>query len=102
MKQQGHPDYQEVLFIDSSTGNEFVIGTTMKTKQTAMHDGKEYPVCKLSISSYSHPFYQAKKNQFVDAEGRVNKFQRRYIEAQQKVAKAQAKPEPETTKKKKK
>ncbi len=80
MKKQGHPPYQEVLFVDSSTGFKFVCGTTLKPKDKEEFEGKEYPVMRVSTSSASHPFW-TKSNQFVDAEGRVDKFRKKYAKA---------------------
>jgi len=77
MKKNKHPEYKDVLFVDSSTGQKFVCGSTLKTKETEMHEGKEYPVCRVSVSSSSHPFFTG-SNKFVDAEGRVDKFRKRY------------------------
>jgi len=77
MKKQGHPDYQEVLFVDSSTGYKFTCRSTLKPKEKATFEGKEYPVCHLSISSASHPFFTGSER-LVDAEGRVDKFRKRY------------------------
>jgi large subunit ribosomal protein L31 len=77
MKENTHPEYQEVLFVDSSTGKKFICGSTLKTKETEVFEGKEYPVCRVSVSSSSHPFFTGSK-QFVDAEGRVDKFRKRY------------------------
>ncbi len=77
MKKEGHPPYQKVLFVDSSTGFKFVCGTTLKVKEKETFEGQEYPVCRLSTSSASHPFW-TKSNQFVDSEGRVDKFMKRY------------------------
>ncbi len=80
MKKQGHPAYQEILFVDSSTGFKFVCGSVMKPKETEMFEGKEYPVMRVSTSSASHPFW-TKSNQFVDSEGRVDKFMKKYKKA---------------------
>lgn len=77
MKKKTHPEYQEVLFVDSSTGNKFITGSTLKTDETETYQGKKYPVCRVSVSSSSHPFFTGSK-QFVDAEGRVDKFRKRY------------------------
>lgn len=77
MKKNTHPEYKEVLFEDTSTGKRFIIGSTLKTNETAVHEGKEYPFCRLSISSYSHPYFVG-KNQLVDTEGRVDKFNKRF------------------------
>lgn len=77
MKKQGHPDYQEVLFVDSSTGYRFVCGSTLKPKEREMFEGKEYPVYRAAVSSASHPFF-TKSKQLVDSEGRVDKFRKKY------------------------
>lgn len=77
MQKEKHPEYREVLFVDSSTGTEFLIGSTLKCNATKEYQGKEYPVHYVSISSASHPFF-TDKEQFVDTEGRVEKFRKRY------------------------
>jgi large subunit ribosomal protein L31 len=77
MKKQGHPAYQDVLFVDSSTGFKFVCGSTLQPKEKEMFEGKEYPVYKVPVSSASHPFF-TKSKQFIDSEGRVDKFVKRY------------------------
>ncbi len=84
MKKNVHPKYQKVLFVDSSTGHRFLIGSTLQPKETEKFEGKEYPVFHLSTSSYSHPFFTG-SNKFVDAEGRVDKFKKRYEVAAQKA-----------------
>lgn len=77
MKKDKHPKYQEVLFIDSSTGHKFLCGTTLQPSEKEVYQGKEYPVYRVPVSSASHPFYTGSQ-QFVDSEGRVDKFMRRY------------------------
>lgn len=77
MKKNTHPKYQQVLFVDSATGTKFVCGSTIKTEGTDTHNGVEYPLCRVSVSSASHPFFTGSK-QLVDAEGRVDKFKKRY------------------------
>lgn len=81
MKQATHPDYQEVLFIDSSSNAKFLCRSTLKPKEKEKYEGKEYPVCYISVSSDSHPFYTG-SNQFIDTEGRVEKFRNRYAKTQ--------------------
>lgn len=83
MKKDIHPKYQQVLFVDTTTGVKFVCGSTVQSKKTEKFEGVEYPVSLLSISSYSHPFFTG-SNQMLDAEGRVEKFRNRYAAAQQK------------------
>lgn len=87
MKKQGHPDYRDVLFIDSSTGESFVCGSTWQSDETEKHtDGNEYPVCRVPISSLSHPFYSG-SDRVVDTEGRVDRFKQKYSAVAQKAAK---------------
>lgn len=82
MKKEGHPDYQDILFVDSSTGTKFVCGSTLKPKETEEFEGKKYPVYRVAISSASHPFFTGSK-QFIDTEGRVDKFRKRYEKKQE-------------------
>jgi large subunit ribosomal protein L31 len=77
MKKQGHPPYQDVLFVDSSTGFKFVCGSTLQPKEREVYEGKEYPVFRVPVSSSSHPFFTGSK-QLIDSEGRVDKFKKRY------------------------
>jgi large subunit ribosomal protein L31 len=77
MKKQGHPFYQEVLFVDSTTGFQFVCGSTLQPKEKRVFEGKEYPVYLVPISSASHPIFTGSK-QFVDSAGRIDKFRKRY------------------------
>ena len=101
MKEKIHPPYQEVLFIDSSTGTNFLIGSTLQPKEKAMFEGKEYPVYRLPVSSASHPFFTGSK-QFIDSEGRVDKFVKRYAKKPEKKVEAVEAAEDATKKKGKK
>lgn len=92
MKEKTHPPYQEVLFVDSSTGATFLIGTTLQVKEKEFFEGKEYPVSRVPISSSSHPFF-TKSKQFVDSEGRMDKFAKKYQRKVEEVKKAQDKQE---------
>lgn len=83
MKKNVHPKYQKVLFVDSSTGQKFVCGSTLDPKEKETFEGKEYPVYRMPTSSFSHPFFTGSK-QFVDQEGRIGKFQKRYANLQKK------------------
>lgn len=77
MKKDIHPDYREVVFLDTSSETTFVTRSTIATKDTIDMDGKTYPLVKIEVSSASHPFYTGKKL-FVDTAGRVEKFNQRY------------------------
>lgn len=95
MKKEGHPAYQEILFVDTATGTKFVCGSTLQPEERETYEGKEYPVYKVPISSASHPFFTGSQ-QFVDSEGRVDKFKKRYA---QKAAQAKEQKEKEEQKK---
>ena len=99
MKKEGHPPYQEILFVDSSTGFKFVCGSTLQPKEKEMFEGKEYPVYRVPVSSASHPFFTGSK-QFVDSEGRVDKFVKRYAKVAEKKEAFEAKKEEAEAKKK--
>ncbi len=95
MKKEGHPPYQDILFVDTATGTKFVCGSSLQPKETETYEGKEYPVYKVPISSASHPFFTGNQ-QFVDSEGRVDKFKKRYA---QKAAAVKEQKEKEEQKK---
>ncbi|WP_108624246.1 type B 50S ribosomal protein L31 [Candidatus Similichlamydia epinepheli] len=77
-KERLHPEYRMVAFVDTCTGVQYLCGTTWKGKndKTCMIDGVEYPLCEVSISSSSHPLFTGQK--YVDTEGRISKFNKRY------------------------
>ena len=78
MKKGLHPEYKEVVFLDTSSDFKFLTKSTMKSSDTIKwEDGNEYPLIKIEVSSASHPFYTGKKL-FVDTAGRVEKFKKRY------------------------
>jgi len=73
-----HPNYRNVVFKDTASGTMFLTRSTVQTNQTVQYeDGNEYPLYTLDLSSASHPFYTGKQ-MFVDSEGRVERFQRKY------------------------
>ena len=74
MKKDIHPEYKEVVFLDTSSDHKFLTRSTMTSKETIkLEDGKTYPLIKIEVSSASHPFYTGKK-MFVDTAGRVDCF----------------------------
>jgi large subunit ribosomal protein L31 len=77
MKKGIHPDYHKVLFVDTSTGKEWVSRSTITSDKTKEVDGEELPVIRLEISSESHPFWTGQQRE-VDSEGRVDRFRKRY------------------------
>ena len=80
MKPGTHPEYQAVIFHDTSANHSFLTRSSIDTKgreKMKWTDGKEYPVVKVEVSSESHSFYTGKQK-IVDTAGRVEKFKRRY------------------------
>lgn len=79
MKKDIHPaDYRTVLFEDSASGAQFLVGSTVPTTKTgtAKEDGKEYPKYDIEISSKSHPFYTG-EDRMLDTTGRIERFKQR-------------------------
>lgn len=77
MKADLHPEYRPVVFIDSTTGKQFLSASTMTSKDTVEIDGQEYPAIRMDITSDSHPFYTGKQK-FTQADGAVDKFNKKY------------------------
>lgn len=78
MKKEIHPEFRAVVFKDVSCDYELLTMSTVKAKETIQwQDGKEYPLVKVDISSASHPFYTGKQR-LIDAEGRAEKFRKKY------------------------
>ncbi len=71
MKQGIHPEFQEVVFMDSATGAKFLAGSTVE------FEGETYPLIRVEVSSDSHPFYTGKQK-FAQADGRIEKFNKKY------------------------
>ena len=88
MKKDIHPEeYRQVIFEDVTSGQRFLIGSTIATEKTdKWEDGKEYPVFQVEISSASHPFYTG-LSKVIDTAGRVDKFKKRAAAAKGKAKK---------------
>ncbi len=67
MKEGIHPDYKEAKVICAC-------GTTFTTRSTV-------PEIRVDICSKCHPFFTGKQK-IVDAEGRVEKFKKKYAKKQ--------------------
>lgn len=78
MKTDIHPqNYRKIIFRDSSSDAQFLIGSTAESKETATWtDGKEYPLVMIEVSSKSHPFYTG-QDKALDTAGRAEKFKAR-------------------------
>lgn len=79
MRKDVQPKTRLVVFQDSQTDKQFLIESTISTKDTVVYqgDGKEYPVVKVEVSSDTHPFYTGQQT-FIQAAGRVDRFNKRY------------------------
>lgn len=83
MKKNIHPtDYRPVLFIDNSDGTEFIIPSTVVTKETAQAkmNHKNYPTFRVEISSATHPLYTGEVRT-LDVAGRVERFKQKRSQA---------------------
>ncbi|AIG65812.1 type B 50S ribosomal protein L31 [Weissella tructae] len=77
MQAEIHPQYQEVVFVDSTTGKKFLTGSTRTSEETIEFEGATYPMIRVEITSDSHPFYTGKQK-FTTADGAVDKFNKKY------------------------
>jgi len=83
MKADIHPkNYRDVLFIDSSKGTQYLMGSTVSTDTKAIYevDGKEYPSFVVEISSSTHPHYTGEVK-VMDTAGRLEKFKAKQAKA---------------------
>ncbi len=98
MKSDKHPtNFRPVIFHDNASGEEFLIASTVETKETGVYEGKEYPLVRIEISSASHPFYTGTEKR-LDTAGRAEKFRAKMEKAkelQQKKSKKSKKEEKE-------
>jgi large subunit ribosomal protein L31 len=79
MKADIHPkEYRFVVFKDISNDEAFLTKSCANTRETTVWtDGKEYPLVKMEISAFSHPFFTGKMK-LVDTAGRIDKFNKRF------------------------
>jgi large subunit ribosomal protein L31 len=78
MKKDIHPEYNFVIFRDTSADyNVLTRSTRSSGNMMKWEDGNEYPVIDVEISSASHPFFTGKQK-LVDTAGRIDKFKKKY------------------------
>ena len=95
MKKDIHPQYHDVVFMDSSVDPPYrVLTKSTRTSQekTEWEDGNSYPLIRVEISSASHPFYTGKMK-LVDTAGMIDKYRQRYGMKSQAQADADAEAE---------
>ena len=96
MKPDIHPEYREVVFLDTQNGTSFITRSTIATEETTTVDGVEYPLAKVEISAASHPFYTGTMT-IIDTAGRVERFEKRYGRRKQRKAAAEEAPAADET-----
>ncbi len=77
MQKDIHPEYREVVFVDSTTGYKLLSGSTKDSKETVEYNGQTYPMIRVEITSDTHPFYTGKQK-FTQLDGAVDKFNKKY------------------------
>jgi large subunit ribosomal protein L31 len=89
MKADIHPkNYRQVIFHDNSSGERFLVGSTIRTEKTEKWtDGNEYPITFVDVSSASHPFYTGQEK-VMDTAGRVERFKARAAKSGTRAKKA--------------
>ncbi len=81
-----HPNYRDVVFVDQSNGSQFIIRSTVTTKESIkLDDGRELPLVKLETSSESHPFYTGTQKSVDSLGGRVEKFRNKFANLRKKA-----------------
>ena len=93
MKPEIHPEYRDVVFLDTQNGTSFITRSTISTHETTEVEGVEYPLAKVEISAASHPFYTGTMA-IIDTAGRVERFEKRYGRRKQKAGAPEAEEAP--------
>jgi len=90
MKADLHPEYNPVVFVDMTSGKRFVTQSTAKSDKTESIDGVDHYVISVGITSDTHPFFTGQSS-FVDTEGRIDKFTKRFGAPSRRSAKPKLK-----------
>lgn len=77
MKDGIHPNYQPIIFVDSTTGAEFKTFSTMKSRETREVDGVTYNVVNCEVTADSHPYWTGKMHR-IDTAGRIERFNNKF------------------------
>ena len=90
MKPNTHPNaYRTVIFEDVTNGVRFLTRSCAETRDTAVHEGVEYPLYKADITALSHPFYTGQQI-MLDTAGRVERFNKRFAKSTKQTAEPKA------------
>jgi large subunit ribosomal protein L31 len=74
-----------VVFQYTSSGDLLLTRSTIETGDTIEYEGETYPLAKVEISAFTHPFYTGTMK-IIDTAGRVERFERRYGARKKKSA----------------
>jgi large subunit ribosomal protein L31 len=78
MRPDIHPAYGPVVYQDRSTADAFLTRSTATSSETVeWTDGTTYPLIKVDVTAFSHPFWTGAQR-MLDSAGQVEKFRRRY------------------------
>ena len=78
------PEGRPGELIDTATGDEWLSFSTMGSSERREVGGTKVPVIRLDVSSCSHPFWTGQARE-LDAEGRIDRFRRRYANKTKKA-----------------
>lgn len=84
MKENLHPEYRDVVFLDLQNGHKFITRSTANCREKIEIDGVSYPLYKCDVTSETHPFYTGAQTRIVEA-GRVEKFRAKFARTGHKV-----------------
>ncbi|MDH3004855.1 MAG: 50S ribosomal protein L31 [Candidatus Shikimatogenerans sp. JK-2022] len=71
-------EYKLIIFQDINNKKFFLTKSTLKTKKKIKINNKIYPLYKVDITKYSHPFFIGNKKKTKKIKGRIEKFQKKY------------------------
>jgi large subunit ribosomal protein L31 len=77
MKDSIHPKYEPVVFVDASTGTQYITRSTTSSKEKRVIDGVEHSVISLEVTSDTHPFWTGKMHR-LDTAGRIDRFNKKF------------------------
>lgn len=57
IQSEGHPEYNNVCFVDVGTGDRFLTKAAMRSKTKELIDGVEYYIVSRDVTAASSPAY---------------------------------------------
>ena len=77
MKDGIHPNYNPVIFVDASNGDEIITKAALSSKDTRDIDGVKHYIINVDVTSASHPFWTGKQMR-LDTAGRIERFEKKF------------------------